>query len=321
MEEQNNLKEQFLSKKIGVLLGGPSSEQEISKKTGAAILAALKRQGYNAVSLEVTDTVGDLLRQHSIDVAFIALHGSPGEDGTIQGMLEILRIPYTGSGVLASALSLNKVAAKKIFFYHGLPTPAFQSFRAEKNELRHMQTQLTIPLPCVIKPADEGSTLGVNIVEEKSQIMEALKKAHQQSREILIETFIPGRELTVGVLNDFPLPIVEIKPKGGFYDYKSKYTHGETEYIVSPDILSRQADELKDLAVMACHVLGCKNVARVDFILDANGSPFILEVNTIPGMTETSLLPMAAKQAGINFDHLVEKILWGASLHTPVRLG
>jgi D-alanine-D-alanine ligase len=320
MEEKNqeNLRKAFKGEKIGVLMGGMSSEREISKNTGSAIIKALQKRGYNAVPVDVDNKIADILQKNNIEVAFIALHGSLGEDGTIQGLLEILRIPYTGSGILASALSINKVASKIIFSYHGLPTPSFQSFCADEDEVNHLQNQIKIPLPFVIKPSEEGSTIGVSIIEEKKNITDNLKKALQYSREILIEKFIHGRELTVGILNGRPLPLVEICPKSGFYDYKSKYTRGETEYIISPNLDKEKADEIKDIAVRAFTALGCRGVARVDFILSTNGSPFILEINTIPGMTETSLLPMAAKQAGIDFESLVEKILWGSSLYKKV---
>jgi D-alanine-D-alanine ligase len=320
MEEKNqeNLRKVFKGKKIGVLMGGMSSEREISKNTGSAIIKALQKRGYNAVPVDVDNKIADILQKNNIEVAFIALHGSLGEDGTIQGLLEILRIPYTGSGILASALSINKVASKIIFSYHGLPTPSFQSFCADEDEVNHLQNQIKIPLPFVIKPSEEGSTIGVSIIEEKKNITDNLKKALQYSREILIEEFIHGRELTVGILNGRPLPLVEICPKSGFYDYKSKYTRGETEYIISPNLDKEKADEIKDIAVRAFTALGCRGVARVDFILSTNGNPFILEINTIPGMTETSLLPMAAKRAGIDFESLVEKILWGSSLYKKV---
>lgn len=320
MEEKNqeNLRKAFKGKKIGILMGGMSSEREISKNTGSAINNALQKRGYNAVPVDVDNKIADTLQKNNIEVAFIALHGSLGEDGTIQGLLEILRIPYTGSGILASALSINKVASKIIFSYHGLPTPSFQSFCADEDEVNHLQNQIKIPLPFVIKPSEEGSTIGISIIEEKKNITDNLKKALQYSREILIEEFIHGRELTVGILNGRPLPLVEICPKSGFYDYKSKYTRGETEYIISPNLDKEKADEIKDIAVRAFTALGCRGVARVDFILSTNGNPFILEINTIPGMTETSLLPMAAKRAGIDFESLVEKILWGSSLYKKV---
>ena len=306
----------FRNKAVGVLMGGSSPESEISRKTGKAILAALQKKGYHATAIEMSPSIADQLQRSRIKVAFIALHGAPGEDGTIQGLLEILRIPYTGSGVLASALALNKVASKKIFAYHGLPTPRFQSFRSDQVVPDRLQNGISIPLPLVIKPADAGSTIGVRVVHENKNLAETLKEGFLCSSEILIEEFISGRELTVGIVNGRPLPLIEIRPKSGFYDYRSKYTSGETTYIVDPDLDARHKKEISALAVQAYDALGCCGAARADFMLGSRGTPYILEINTIPGMTETSLLPMAAGHAGIDFAGLVERILTGAALHT-----
>lgn len=312
--------EAFKQKKIGVLTGGMSSEKEISRMSADAVLKALKELGYNAILIDISSNVTELLQQNNIEVAFIALHGAPGEDGTIQGLLEVSRIPYTGSGVLSSALSINKVISKKIFCYHGLPTPVFQSFCPDKDEADNLENQITIPLPFVIKPSNEGSTIGISVVSKKERISDGLKKALQHDSEIMIEEFINGREITAGVLNGQALPLVEIRPKSGFYDYKSKYTSGETEYIVSPDLDKGITDRIMKTAAQAFGFLGCRGAARVDFMLSNSGSPFILEVNTIPGMTQTSLLPMAAGQAGIDFQSLVEKILWEAALNKNRKL-
>jgi len=308
------MKKAFQDKIIGVLMGGLSSEREISQKTGEAILKALQKKGYRAVPIDANRNAADTLRKKSIEVAYICLHGLFGEDGSIQGLLEILGIPYTGSGVLASALSTNKVASKKIFSFHGLPTPEFQFFCTGGQSISRLQSRIKIPLPFVIKPSEEGSTIGISIVEEKGKIMDGLKKAVQYGTEILIEKYIRGRELTAGILNGCPLPLIEIRPESGFYDYTSKYTRGKTEYITSPDLDKNTADEIKRIAVQAFNDLGCRGSARIDFMLSPTDGPFILEVNTVPGMTETSLLPMAAQQAGIDFESLVEEILWGAAL-------
>ena len=311
------LKNALMGKTIGVLMGGMSSERDISLKTGEAIVNALSRRGYRVVGIDVSSDIAKVLKTDNIDMAFIALHGSPGEDGTIQGLLEIMDIPYTGSRVLTSALSMNKVASKKIFFYHGLPTPEFQSLNPEDNaNTEKIQEQITIPLPFVIKPAEGGSTIGISIVHKSEDITKALANALPHCREIIVEQYIQGKELTVGVLDSKALPPIEIRPKSGFYDYKSKYTGGATQYILPAEISTKISDGLQTLATRAFNLLGCTGAARIDFILSENNTPFILEINTIPGMTETSLLPMAAQHAGIDFDTLTETILAGAMQHS-----
>ena len=310
-----SLREQFRGKKIGVLMGGLSSEREISRRTGAAILKALQDKGYTAVPIDVDRDVVDTLRSAALEAAFIALHGMLGEDGVIQGLLEILQIPYTGSGVLASALAMNKVAAKKIFLYHGLPTPGFQSLCVAPGCEGDVLPDITISFPMIVKPSEEGSTIGVSIVRTREELLPALETAAGFGSELLIEAFITGREVTVGMLNDRPLPLIEIIPRRGFYDYQAKYQKGETEYVFPDWPGDRREQEIQSLALQAFQSLGCSGAARVDFMVDRDGSPLILEVNTVPGMTETSLLPKAARRAGIEFPELVERILWGAAVH------
>jgi D-alanine-D-alanine ligase len=300
-------------KRIGVLMGGMSQERNISLKTGKAIARALTTKGYQVQPIDVTQRIAETLSKQKIDCAFLALHGKFGEDGTIQGMFELMRIPYTGSGVLASALALHKVMAKRIFHYEKIPTPMF--------DVLHMQMikkgpprEISLPLPVVVKPAREGSTIGISIVTKEKQWIPALKKAGRYDEEILVEEFIKGREITVGILEGLPLPIVEIAPKSGFYDFHSKYTKGETEYIIPARIPREKYLTAQDLSLRAFRALGCSGVARIDLILDERDNPFVLEVNTMPGMTETSLLPKAANYAGIAFEELAERILLGASL-------
>ncbi len=302
-------------KKTGVLMGGMSREREISLKTGNSVLNALVKKGYNAVPIDVDRTIAETLLKLGIQVAFIALHGPLGEDGTIQGLLEILGIPYTGSDVPASALAANKGSAKKIFSYHGIPTPRFQVLCAADGDSRSLCERIAIPLPFVLKPPEEGSTIGIRIIREKEEIEDGLKNVFSYGKEVLIEEFIMGRELTVGVLNGEPLPLIEIRAKNGFYDYTAKYTIGATEYIVPPALDEEKTKHVQDIAARAYHALGCKGAARVDCMLGGDSRPYILEINTIPGMTETSLLPMAAKSIGTDFGSLVEKILSGASLY------
>jgi D-alanine-D-alanine ligase len=310
------LRAQFLKKRIGVLMGGMSSERGISLKTGKAILNALLRRGYDAVELDVDMSIAENLKTCRIDIAFIALHGAFGEDGTVQGLLELLGIAYTGSGVLASAVSINKVATKKMLAYHGLPTPAFQVVSTVDGDIEHAVKSIKLPVPFVVKPAEEGSTIGISIVRDTARSGEAVSLAAQYDCEVLIEAFVEGRELTAGVLNGMPLPLVEIVAKDGFYDFEAKYhSQGTTRYVVAPEIGDEPALHIQKLAVETYTVLACSGAARVDFLLPSDGRPSILEINTIPGMTENSLLPKAAGHAGIDFESLVEQILWSARLH------
>ena len=300
-------------KKIGVMMGGLSREREISLKTGKSILKALIEKGYTACPIDVGQDIAEILVKKKIECAFLALHGRFGEDGTIQGMLELMRIPYTGSGVLASALALHKIMAKKFFLYEKIPTPPFEVFQREEIEKDSPRT-ISLPLPLVVKPAREGSTIGVSIVRKEEEIVPALNEAGKYDEEILIEKFMGGSEITVGVLEDIPLPIVEIVPKSGFYDYHSKYTKGETQYIIPARIPREKYLYAQEIGLKAFKVLGCSGCARVDLMTDEEGSPFVIDVNTMPGMTEMSLLPKAAEFAGIQFGDLVERILLGASL-------
>jgi D-alanine-D-alanine ligase len=300
-------------KRIGVLMGGMSQERNISLKTGKAIARALTTKGYQVQPIDVTQRIAETLSKQKIDCAFLALHGKFGEDGTIQGMFELMRIPYTGSGVLASALALHKVMAKRIFHYEKIPTPMFDVLHLQEVK-KGPPREISLPLPVVVKPAREGSTIGISIVTKEKQWIPALKKAGRYDEEILVEEFIKGREITVGILEGLPLPIVEIAPKSGFYDFHSKYTQGETEYIIPARIPREKYLTAQDLSLRAFRALGCSGVARIDLILDERDNPFVLEVNTMPGMTETSLLPKAANYAGIAFEELAERILLGASL-------
>lgn len=301
-------------KKIGVLMGGLSAEREISLKTGNAILTALKDQGYQAVKIEVDHAIAATLLEERIAVAFIALHGPWGEDGSIQGLLEMMGIPYTGSSVLASALAMHKVMAKKIFCYHNLPTPPFQVVHQGDD---HQALALTLPV--VVKPVCGGSTIGTTIVQRREDLEEALRCAAEYEPDILIEQFVDGVDITVGVLNGKALPIVEMVPKSGFYDFRSKYTPGQTEYIVPARLSAETTSTAQRMAVAAYQALQCAGAARVDFRLDRAGALNILEVNTIPGLTATSLLPMAAAKAGIDFSTLVAQMLGTARLFITAK--
>jgi D-alanine-D-alanine ligase len=302
----------FKKKRVGVLMGGLSQEREISLKSGKAILKALLEKGYQAYPVDVSHDLPEVIAREKIECAFIALHGRFGEDGTVQALLEIMKVPYTGSGVLASALAIHKIMAKKIFLAEGIPTPSFDVLSREGVERNHLKSSL--PLPLVIKPAREGSTIGISIVQAGEELQPALKKAGKYDEDILLETFMKGKEITVSILGDLPLPIIEIVPKSGFYDFHSKYTKGETQYIIPARISREKYLRAQEISLKAFKALGCSGFARVDLMTDENEDPFVIDVNTIPGMTETSLFPKAAGYAGIPFEDLAERILLGASL-------
>jgi D-alanine-D-alanine ligase len=286
-------------------MGGVSAEREISLKTGQAVLKSLKRMGYDAAAVDSKDgNLAEDLKKKKIQVAFIALHGGAGEDGSVQGMLEALGIPYTGSGVLASALAMDKEASKKIFLYHKLPVPEFVVVR--KGE----RPEIKFPLPWVVKPATEGSSIGVRMVEEGSGVGSALHAALKLSDRALVERRVYGKEVQVGILSGRVLGSVEVRPKKlDFYSYEAKYTSGATEYILPPELGKGALQRAEHVGLAAHNALGCKGATRVDLIVDKSGSPFVLEVNTIPGMTETSLLPKIARLRGLDFDALVTRIL------------
>jgi len=308
----------FKKKKIAVMMGGLSREREISLKTGKSILKALGEKGYTVVPIDVGDDIAEKLVKEKVECAFLALHGRFGEDGTIQGMLELMRIPYTGSGVLASALAMDKIMSKKFFLCEKIPTPRFEVFQREQIKKDRPQ-KVSLPLPVVVKPAREGSTIGISIVRRDEELDPALKMAGEYDEEILVEEFIKGREITVGILQNIPLPVIEIAPKSGFYDYHSKYTKGETEYILPARIPREKYLYAQEISLKAFQELGCSGVGRVDLMADEDENPFVIDVNTMPGMTETSLLPKAASYAGIPFEDLVERILLGASLKMEGR--
>ena len=301
--------------KIGVLCGGISSEREISLRTGEAIYKALLKKGYNAVKIDVDRNIAEVLKKEKIDFAFIALHGKYGEDGTIQGLLEIMDIPYTGSGVLTSSLAIDKIMTKKILTTEEIPTPGFITINSSdfKNVEAISETILQkLNLPLVLKAPREGSTLGIEFVFKREELLRAIEKVLQFDRQILVEEFIEGVEITASVLgNDDPivLPLIEIVSKTGFYDFEAKYTPGLSDHIIPPRINEQLIQKISNLALKTYKVLGCQGFARVDFMVDRqNEEAYVLEVNTIPGMTATSLFPDAARAYGIGFEELVEKI-------------
>jgi len=299
----------FSGVKVGVLMGGLSAEREVSLKTGAAIAKALREQGIDVIEIDVGRDLIQVLQSNPIDIAFVALHGTVGEDGVIQGVLEYLEIPYTGSGVLGSALCMNKVVSREVCMVHEIPVPPGTVIDFSLNPTAGGPKVDELGLPVVVKPPEQGSTVGVSIVREENELKEALLLALRYGDQVLVERYIAGKELTVGVLGDQAFPIIEICPKSGFYDYTSKYTSGMTEYLVPAPLDPETTARVQDLALRAHKVLQCLGATRVDFRLSEDGTPYFLEVNTIPGMTETSLLPKAAAKAGYSFGDLVLAIL------------
>jgi D-alanine-D-alanine ligase len=303
------------SRKIGVLLGGLSSEREVSLRTGESVLAALRERGHDAVPVYVDHDLDVALRQEAIDVAFIALHGRMGEDGCVQGLLELLGIPYTGSDVLASALAMHKGKAKELFRLHNLPTPAYYTLTAD--ELADLPgAHGDFGFPCVVKPIREGSSVGVAICQSLDELVPAVERALCFDDEVLVERFIAGKEISVAILGDRALGACEIAPRAGFYDYQNKYTRGATDYFVPPRISPERYRGVLAQALRAHLALGCAGATRVDIMVSDSGNEFVLEVNTVPGLTPTSLLPKIADAAGISFGELCEMMLAGASLST-----
>jgi D-alanine-D-alanine ligase len=301
-----------MHRRVGVLMGGLSAERDVSLATGRAVVDALRRKGYRAASLDAGRDVAAQLGRRRVEIAFIALHGKGGEDGAIQGLLETAGIPYTGSGVLSSALAMDKKYSKWLFKTHRLPTAPFLVLRGGVPEGRRWPFPGLRP-PVVVKPTCEGSTIGVRLVKKVKELSPALRAAFRFGREVMVEQYIPGRELTVGVLGEEALPVIEVVAPKGFYDYRAKYRSTSTRYLVPAPLESRLASRLQAMALAAHGALGCSGATRVDFRLQPDGKPFLLEVNTVPGMTETSLLPKAAQAAGVSFEDLVEWILLDAA--------
>jgi D-alanine-D-alanine ligase len=299
-------------RKIGVLMGGLSAERDVSIRSGEAIVAALTDRGYDAWPLFVDRDVDLVLRQSRIDVAFLALHGRYGEDGCIQGLLELLGIPYTGSGVLASALAMNKVRAKEIFRLNNLPTAPGYVVSDSCEDLLELHGSFGFPV--VVKPAGEGSSLGIRIARDELELESAVEQALRFDDDVLVERFIEGKEVSVGILDGKPLGAVEIVPKRGFFDFHNKYTSGRTEYHLPARLSPERYRSALRLATLAHDALGCEGATRVDLIVSERGNEVVLELNSLPGMTPTSLLPKIAHSAGLSFEDLVEETLKSARL-------
>jgi D-alanine-D-alanine ligase len=301
---------------IGVLYGGPSAEREISIQTGDNVARALTEAGRDVHRVILDESFNvNMAAGLEIDVAFLGLHGEFGEDGKVQMILEQAGIPYTGSGVDASSMAFDKILAKRCFERNGILTPAWMGFDAVELTALGGAEHLDLMPPIVVKPAASGSSLGIAIVKSMDQAPTAVRRAFEFGESVLVERFVGGRELTVGILGEDPLPVIELRPKGEFFDYQAKYV--EDTSMVCPADLSREVTNRVQATALAAHrALGCRDVSRVDIILDAHGSPWVLEVNTLPGLTSHSLLPKAAEASGFDFLTFCEFLLLRALEHS-----
>ncbi len=299
-----------MKKRVGVIMGGPSAEREVALASGRRVAEALSERGYPVIAIDWTGTDHNLwsdLRRDRVEVAFVALHGTLGEDGCIQGLLECAGIPYTGSGVLASALAMDKVASRRVFDEASIETPRWTVYEGPADVQR-------IGLPLVLKPSREGSSVGISIVHHESQLESALQLASRLHGVVLLEEFVAGREIEVAVLDGVVLGDVEVRPAGEFYDYAAKYQRTDTQYLVPAPLTAAERQLCHDLARRAHAALGCAGVTRTDLLLAPTGRAVCLEVDTLPGLTDRSLVPKIAQQSGLDFPSLCERILATAAL-------
>ncbi len=298
-----------------VLMGGLSEEREVSLRSGAGVYDGLKKAGYQAKTLDLNRDNLEKIKEISPDVVFIALHGKYGEDGTVQGYLDILGIPYTGSGVETSAICMNKGTTKKIFCYEGIPTADFviiTKYKYQKSQENLSDIVGKLGLPLVVKAATQGSSIGVYIVKTSEELQSAVEEAFQYDQEVVIEKFIEGPQLTVSIVgNEEPqiLPIIEITAANEFYDYESKYTPGMCEHIIPARVSEAVNAKVIEISKKVYTSFKCRGYARVDFMIDKDENPYVLEINNIPGMTAMSLVPDAARAAGISYEELVDRIV------------
>lgn len=299
--------------RVVVLYGGTSAEREVSLMSGRGVFDALVSRGYDVELFDIATQAIENLKAY--DVAFIALHGRYGEDGCIQGLLELLKVPYTGPGVMSSAIGMNKIISKKIFIDEGLPTP---DYRVVKSYEELKKAAVSLGYPIIVKPPQEGSTIGLMKVESDEMLESAFNESGQYDGELLVEKCIEGRELTVAILGKQPntkaLPLVEIITPDGNYDYDQKYNRDDTKYISPAQIDPKLTEEIQDICIKAFDALECEGWSRVDVMLDGRNKPWILEINTSPGMTSHSLVPLAAKAQGMEYADICEEILKSASL-------
>jgi D-alanine-D-alanine ligase len=302
----------FAGKRVAVVMGGLSAEREVSLNTGAGVFKALSDNKWDVVAIDWKEgtSISAMLEQHQVAVVWNALHGTWGEDGAVQGLCSCLQIKCTGSGILASALAMDKVMSKRIFESVGVPTPGWQLLPHDDDG---SVPTLTRTLPCVVKPAYEGSSVGVSIVEDRSQIADAIAAARKYHGPVIVEDYIAGTEVFVGILDGRVLGSVEVRPATKFYDYEAKYKRTDTKYLIPPELSRDVIASAEHHALAAYNALGCSGHARPDLRISQTGEPFVLEVNTLPGMTATSLLPKIAKSIGMDYATLCEQILASAS--------
>lgn len=292
--------------RVAVLYGGTSAERDVSLKSGQAVIAALESVNTDVIAIDVKDNWLEQLQDSQFDIAFLALHGRGGEDGTIQGLLDSLEIPYTGSGVLGSALAMDKLKTKQIWQTLGLPTPAYEVITPDSVPEVIWQ-QLSAPM--MVKPVHEGSSIGLSKVEQLSELKDAIDKAAELDSQVMAEEWVTGREYTVSILDGKALPVIGLETHHQFYDYEAKYLVNDTRYLLPCGLNQAEEEALQALALQAFDAVGCRDWGRVDVMMDQAGNPQLLEVNTLPGMTDHSLVPMAAKAAGYSFAELILAII------------
>ncbi|HVY46413.1 MAG TPA: D-alanine--D-alanine ligase [Minicystis sp.] len=311
------------ARRVGVIMGGSSGERDVSLRSGSAVAAALEARGHDVVRVVLPESfgpeIGPTLVRARLDAAFLALHGRLGEDGCVQGLLEIAKIPYTGSSVLASALAMDKLKAKEMFRLHNVPTPPYYTLSSSDDLADLEGLHGSFGFPVVVKPRGEGSSLGVTKAGSLPELARALTTAFELDETAIVERFVQGMEIDVGILDGRVLGAIEVAPKGGMYDYAAKYTPGLTEYFMPARLPPARYKGALNLAERAARALGCTGAVRVDLLVTPGDNEYVLEVNTLPGMTESSLLPKIAAAAGYDFGRLCEAILDGARLHQPVR--
>ncbi len=301
--------------KVAVLMGGMSAEREISFMSGNATLEALKGAGVDAHGIDVQWDIVSVLSQNKFDRAFIALHGKYAEDGLIQGVLELLKIPYTGSGVLASALAMDKVRCKEFWMGQGLPTLPYELLD-ENSDAEHIVEKLGLPL--IVKPVSEGSSIGVTKVNNAEELMPAVVTAREYDDVVMVEPFIQGGDYDVSILEDKAYPVIKIETPGEFYDYQAKYFRDDTRFLLPAGLTEEEEKQLQDLALRAFQTIGCRHWGRVDTLRDSKGQFWLMELNTIPGLTSHSLVPMSVASKGIDFNELILRIL-AQTLESPSR--